>query len=286
MCYSFDTAMGIHISRRSFVSAVAAAPLASAIAKSKKIPVGLEMFSVRNELAKDLEGTVTKVAKMGYEDIEFFAPYFSWTPEKAKEIRKLMDGLGIVCRSTHNGPESFAPENYQKAIDLNGILGSKLIVMASAGRVTTADGWKKVADTLNAGAAAFKKAKISAGYHNHQLEFRPLEGTRPIEIIAKNTTKDVVLQLDVGTCVEVGQDPVAWIDANPGRIRAIHCKEWSPQKGYRVLFGEGVSPWKKIFEAAEKTGGVELYIIEQEGADVPPFEAVEKCLASFRKMRA
>ncbi len=276
--------MRTHISRRSFIATAAAAPLVSAVAKAKKVPLALELYSVRNELQKDLEGTVRAVGKMGYDGVEFFGPYFSWTTDRAKEVRKLLDELRLPCTSTHNGANVFTPENFQKAIDLNSILGSKLIVMASAGRVQGLDGWKKVADSLNAGAAAFKKAKISAGYHNHQMEFRPLEGTRPIEVIAKNTTKDVVLQLDVGTCVEVGEDPVAWIDSNPGRIRSVHCKDWSKEKGYRVIFGDGDAPWKRIFDAAEKTGGVQTYIIEQEGADVPSLEAVDLCLKAFRKM--
>ncbi len=276
--------MRIPISRRAFLTTAAAAPVISAVAKAKKVPVALELYSVRQELQKDLEGTVRAVAKMGYQGVEFFGPYFSWTTERAKEVRKLLDELKMPCLSTHNGADSFKPENFQKAIDLNKILGSKLIVMASAGRVQGLDGWKKVADSLNAGAEAFKKAKIEAGYHNHQAEFRAIDGTRPIEVIAKNTTKNVVLQLDVGTCVEVGQDPVGWIDSNPGRIRSIHCKEWSQAKGYKVIFGEGDAPWKKIFEVAEKSGGVKTYIIEQEGADVPSMEAVDLCLKSFRKL--
>ncbi|HNY42833.1 MAG TPA: sugar phosphate isomerase/epimerase, partial [Bryobacteraceae bacterium] len=89
---------------------------------------------------------------------------------------------------------------------------------------------------------------------------------------------------DVGTCVETGNDPVAWIKANPGRIRSIHLKEWSPEKGYKVLFGDGKAPWKAIFAAAEKVGGVEFYLIEQEGYDLPPFETAEKCLANIRKI--
>ncbi len=276
--------MRIPISRRSFLTTAAAAPVVSAVAKVKNIPVALELYSVRQELQKDLEGTVRAVAKMGYQGVEFFGPYFSWTTDRAKEVRKLLDELKLPCTSTHNGAESFKPENYQKAIDLNKILGSKLIVMASAGRVQGLDGWKKVADSLNAGAEAFKKAKLEAGYHNHQAEFREIDGTRPIEVIAKNTTKNVVLQLDVGTCVEVGQDPVAWIDSNPGRIRSVHCKEWSKAKGYRVIFGDGDAPWKKIFEVAEKSGGVKTYVIEQEGADVPSLEAVDLCLKAFRKL--
>jgi sugar phosphate isomerase/epimerase len=105
-------------------------------------------------------------------------------------------------------------------------------------------------------------------------------------VLAANTVKDVVLQLDVGTCLEVGSDPVAWIDNNPGRIISMHCKDWSPEagKGYKVLFGEGVAPWKKIFAAAESTGGIEFYLIEQEGSAYPPMETADRCLKAFRQM--
>jgi sugar phosphate isomerase/epimerase len=275
------------MSRRSLLAAVAASPLLTA-AKYKRIPVGLELYSVRNELGKDLEGTVRAVAKMGYEDVEFYSPYYSWTPEKAKEVRKLLDDLKIRCLSTHNGPDSFKESGIQKAIDLNSILGTKYVVLASAGRVTTLDGWKGVAETLTKASDIMKSANLNPGYHNHQLEFTLIDGKRPMEVIAANTPKNVMLQLDVGTCIEVGSDPVAWIDQNPGRIRSLHCKEWSPEPGvaYKALFGEGKADWPKIFAAAESTGGVEFYLIEQEGSRMPPFETAEKCLADFKKMRA
>ena len=127
---------------------------------------------------------------------------------------------------------------------------------------------------------------MHAGYHNHQLEFKRIDGKRPIEVIAANTDKSVMLQMDVGTVVEVGEDPVAWINANPGRIRSLHCKEYArtPGKGYKVLFGEGDAPWKQIFEAAETTGGVEFYLIEQEGSDLSELETVKRCLANFKKI--
>jgi sugar phosphate isomerase/epimerase len=100
----------------------------------------------------------------------------------------------------------------------------------------------------------------------------------------------VTLQLDVGTCVEAGADPVAWINANPGRIRSIHLKDWTgtedkADKGYRVLFGEGDAPWKKIFAAAEAKGGVEYYLMEQEGSRFSSLETAERCLATYKKMR-
>jgi sugar phosphate isomerase/epimerase len=271
------------VSRRTFIAQTGLALSAAALAAAKKVPVGLEMYSVRDELMKDLPATVRAVAKMGYEVVEFYDPYFRWTPAYAKEVRKLLDDLGIKCNSTHNNTPSFTAEGLPKAIELNQILGSKYIVMASAGRVNGIDGWKALADQLTQVVEKLKPLGMSSGFHNHQTEW-----PRPMEILAANTPKEFMLQLDVGTCVEAGVDPVAWIKSNPGRIKSIHCKDWAPgqDKGYRVLFGEGVSPWDKIFEAAESVGGIEYYLIEQEGSRFPSIETAERCLAMWKKMRA
>jgi sugar phosphate isomerase/epimerase len=276
------------LSRRSFLAITGAAPLALYAQTRKPIPVGLELYSVRDELAKDLMATVRAVAKMGYEVVEFFSPYYSWTPDYAKEVRKLLDDLGIRCPSTHNGSNVFTPEGIDKAIELNKILGAKYIVMASPGKVTGPDGWKTVADRLTQTAEKLRPLGMRAGFHNHKPEFVTVDGKRPMDVIAANTPKDVTLQLDVGTCVDAGADPVAWIKANPGRITSIHCKDWSADegKGYKVLFGEGDSPWKKIIDAAESTGGVEYYLIEQEGSRFPSLETAERCLANWKKLRS
>jgi sugar phosphate isomerase/epimerase len=274
------------LSRRSFFGLAAAAPLVAAV-KQSPVPVGLELYSVRGDMDKDLMGTVKAVCEMGYQCVEFYSPYFSWKPEYAKEVRKLLDDHNVKCYSTHNGPESYSAAGISKAIELNQILGARYIVLASAGNPKTLDGWKKVADLLNAGNEKFAAAGMHAGYHNHQLEFKPLDGKRPIEVIAANTDKSVALQMDVGTVVEVGADPVAWINANPGRIKSIHCKEYSKNgKGYKVLFGDGDAPWKAIFAAAEKTGGIEFYLIEQEGSDLSELESAKRCLANFKKIYA
>jgi sugar phosphate isomerase/epimerase len=271
------------LSRRTFLAMTAAAPVVPALAQ-KAIPVGLELYSVRNELGKDIPGTVTAVAKMGYQVVEFYSPYFNWTAEETKKVRRLMDDLGIRCNSTHNDSKAFTGDGIAKAIELNHILGARYIVNASAGRPASLDAWKAVAENLAAAAEKFRAAGLRAGYHNHQLEFTPVDGKRPIEIIAANTPKDFMLQLDVGTCVEMKQDPVAWIKQNPGRINSLHLKEWSPETGYKALFGEGNAPWKEIFAAAESVGGVEYYLIEQEGSRFPPFETAEKCLASYKRV--
>ena len=274
------------MNRRTFLT-TAAASSALLTAKGKKIPIGLELYSVRQELQKDDVGTVKAVAKMGYEAVEFFSPYGNWTTAKAKDMRKLLDDLGVKCLSTHNSAGSFAADKIDHAIELNQILGSRLIVMASAGKVVDLAGWKVVAEKLNAGAEKMKGAGIRAGFHNHRVEFMPMEGKTPMEVLAAETTKNVVLQLDVGTCVEAGVDPVAWIKKHPGRIASIHAKDWSkdPAIGFKALLGEGDSQWKKIFEAAEKKGGVECYMVEQEGSRFSPMETAEKCLAAIKKLR-
>ena len=273
-----------NISRRSFLASAAAAAVASATAQSKRIPVGLELYSVRDEMQKDVLATVRRVGQMGYQGVEFYSPYMQWTPEYTKQVRAALDETKMKCWSTHNGADSFAAGNIQKAIDYNGILGSTYVVMASAGRVQGLDGWKKVAETLTQGQEKLSAAKMKAGFHNHALEFRPIEGKRPMEVLADNTPKGVMLQLDIGTCIEAGTDPVEWINQHPGRINSLHCKEWSKTDGYRALFGEGEAKWKEIFAAAEKTGGVEFYLIEQEGSRFTSIETAEKCLANYKKM--
>jgi sugar phosphate isomerase/epimerase len=246
--------------------------------------MGIEMYSVRDELKKDPQGTVRAIAAMGYQGLEFYAPYFEWSQAQAKEMRKLLDDLGIRCFSTHNDASFLNKEHIQKAGDLNQILGSKYVVMASSQPKPGLDGWKEIADALNLAADTLQASGLKTGYHNHQTEFTPVDGVRPLEVLAKNTKPSVMLQLDVGTCLEAGSDPAVWIRSNPGRIHSVHCKDWSPEpgKGYSVLFAEGVANWKTIFAAAQSVGGAEYYLMEQEGSRYPELETAKKCLEAYR----
>jgi sugar phosphate isomerase/epimerase len=272
------------LSRRSFLALTAITPFAVTAASRKQIPVGLELYSVRNELEKDVPGTLDAVAKMGYECVEFYSPYYDWTPEDVKKVRTQLDTLKLRCYSTHNGLKSFKPDGIERAIELNKALDGRYVVLADPGEISDIDGWKRIAETLNTANDTLKSHGLHAGYHNHQLEWKAIRGQKPMEVLAANTDKSIMLQLDVGTCLETGNDPVAWINQNPGRIRSMHCKDWSPEKGYRVLVGQGVAPWKKIFEAAEKTGGIEYYLIEQEGSEYPETETAERCLVAFHDL--
>lgn len=268
--------------RRTFLAFTAVMPWALRASAATTIPMGIEMYSVRDELKKDPQGTVRAIAAMGYQGLEFYAPYFEWSHAQAKEMKKLLDDLGIRCFSTHNDASYLDKDHIQNAIDLNLNLGSKYVVMASSQPKPGLDGWKGIAEVLNFAAEKLEPAGLKAGYHNHQTEFTPIDGVRPMEILAKNTKPSVMLQLDVGTCVEAGSDPVAWIRGNPGRIHSVHCKDWAPDKGYSVLFGEGVADWKAIFAAAQSVGGAEYYLMEQEGSRYPELETAKKCLEAYR----
>lgn len=274
--------------RRTFLAATAAASLAQGAVKK---PIGLELYSVRKEFAKDMVTTIKAVGKMGYDGVELYGPYAEWTPDQAKEARKVIADSGMKCFSAHTGAKYFTFEHLDRVIELNVILESRFMIMSSAGKVEGLDGWKGVAAKLNTASEKLAKLKKGTGFHNHALEFRPIDGTKPIEVLAKETSKDVVLQLDVGTCIEAGTDPIDWIKANPGRIKSLHMKDWKrglekPHDGYRVLLGEGAADWKAIVNACVKTGGVEHLLVEQEGSQYSELETVEKCLANFKKIMA
>lgn len=274
----------MQITRRSFVALSATLPWALRAGAATSIPIGLELYSVREGMKKDIEGTVRAVAKLGYQCVEFYAPYFEWTEAQTKRMRRLLDDLGVKCYSTHNDEKYFSPENISRAADMNSILGCKYMVLGWSDPKDNPDGWKAIAEKLNSSAEQLASSKLKPGYHNHQSEWKPVDGVRPMDVLAKNTKPTVMLQLDVGTCLEAGSDPVAWIRANPGRIHSLHLKDWSsdPAKGYKVLFGEGDANWKAIFAAAESVGGVEYYLLEQEGSRFDELETAKRCLQSYR----
>jgi sugar phosphate isomerase/epimerase len=284
---------GASLSRTPLVGALHAAEARRTLATpAKSYPIGIELYAVRTELARDLPATLKAVKEIGYEVVEFYAPYLGWKIPYAKEVRTMLDDLGLRCYSTHNGSSALLGEAMPKAIEINQVLGARHIIMASPPpRTASLEDWTRVSGQLAEASKQLEPHGLLAGFHNHQVEWRPLaNGQRVMDVLAANTPKEFVLQFDVGTCLEAGQDPVAWIKANPGRIRSVHLKDWAPgteaeEKGYRVLFGEGVAPWKAILEAVESVGGVEFYLMEQEGSRYSELETARRCLESWRKLR-
>src|SRR5438445_4394555 len=208
MIYFFarSTISRMSLSRRSFLALSAMLPWALKAGASRSIAIGLELYSVRDALKQDPEGTVRSVAKMGYECVEFYAPYFEWNEAQAKQMRQLLDELGIRCFSTHNDEHYFDADKINRARDLNLILGSKNLVMTSADLKKGSEAWKAVAEQLNAAAEQLEGSGLKTGYHNHKPECTPVHCVHPIEVIAKDTKPSVMLQLDVGTCLEARSD--------------------------------------------------------------------------------
>src|SRR5205085_10360508 len=160
------------IPRRTFLAFSATLPFALRARAASSIPVGLELYSVRKELQRDPQATVRVVAKMGYQCVEFYAPYSQWSEDETKQMRKLLDDLGIRCFSTHNDHSYMTADNLARARDKNLILGCKYMVMASAGKEPNRlDAWKTVADALNSAEAQLEKSGLHAGYPNHAPEF-------------------------------------------------------------------------------------------------------------------
>ena len=153
------------LTRRSFLALSAALPWAlkaSGASASAPVPVGLELYSVRDQLKKDPEGTVRAVAQMGYQCVEFYAPYFEWSEGQTKQMRKLLDDLGVRCYSTHNDEKYFSAENINRARDLNLILGTKYMVQAYSEPKANLDAWRAVADKLNSAADALQLGRGDA----------------------------------------------------------------------------------------------------------------------------
>jgi sugar phosphate isomerase/epimerase len=269
------------LSRRSFVFLSAASACALRAQSGKRIPVGLQQTAVGRNIQQDLTGTLRAVAKMGYDIIEFSANTFmTWTPEKAKEVRTLLDEIHLRCRSTHNEIVSFSGDGLSKSIELNHILGSNTLVSVRGPAGTpTLDAWKRFSDQLSQAAGRIRNAGMTLGFHNHEIEFKPVEGTRPIDILAGN--KDITsFHLNVGLCLRGGGDPVAFIKQCPRRIQSLLVQDY-----------QGQAKWKEIFAAAEGTGGLEFYLlqrtdglflVQREGNDLLDFAA--KDLEYFKQL--
>jgi sugar phosphate isomerase/epimerase len=280
------------ISRRVFLKKSAASagavlaaanPAALIAAEShggNKIPFGLQLYSVRNECGKDLDGTVAAVAKMGYKAVEF-AGYHG---RDAKALRKLLDDVGLNCCGTHIALDTLLGDNLPKTVEFNHTLGNKFLIVPSlAPKYTkTRQGWQEAADVFNELADKVKPHEMRVGYHNHNIEFKPLDGEIPWDTFFNRTKDEVVIQFDTGNGVAEGGDPVVFLKRKPGRVASVHVKPFSKAKP-NALIGDDELPWPEIFRICETTAGVQWYIIEYESDAFPPLVSVAKTLEVMRR---
>ena len=253
------------------------------MAEAKKvIPVGLQLWTVRTECAKDFPGTIAAVAEMGYDGVEF-AGYYE---RSAQDVRKMLDDNGIKCCGTHTHLDTLTGDNLPKTIEFNKVIGNKYLIVPwlDPKTHTTKESWLEVAKVFNDLAEKVKPEGMVVGYHAHAGDFKPIDGEKPWDILFDNTSNDVVMQIDTANSMMGGADPVAYLKKYPGRSLTIHIKEYSPTNK-KALMGEGNVNWKEVFEVCESTGGTQWYIIEEESGEYPPLEAAKKSLENYNNLR-
>ena len=249
-----------------------------AAAPVKKIPVGVQLYSVRGQAAKDLPAVLEAIGKMGYKGVEF-AGYYGWE-SKPKELKKLLDANGLKCCGTHTGLETVTGEKLKATAELHATLGNSFLIVPGL-QAEGAQGWLDMAGKFNDIAAKAKELGMRVGYHAHAGDFRKFEGKTTWEIFFDNTAADVIMQMDTGNCLQGGGDPVAILKKYPGRSASVHVKEFGGPEA--AVIGQGVVAWNDVFQVCETTGGTVWYVVEHEvGAD--PMGSIKGCLDGLRKM--
>jgi sugar phosphate isomerase/epimerase len=270
--------------KQSAVSAVAAWAAGCATGSGRaggKIPIALELYSVRKECAQDTAGTIQAVAKMGYQGVEFAGFY----GKDAKTLRKILDDCGLKCCGSHTPLPDLLGDKLQKTIEFNQILGNKFLIVPGLPKDRTASrqAWLDTAKLFNELSDKVAPQGMRVGYHNHTIEFKALDGELPWDTFFGNTKKEVIMQFDTGNAMHGGGDAAVYLKKYPGRAITVHCKPFSHAKP-DALIGEDELPWKEIFQLCETIGNTEWYIVEYERPSIPALEAVEKCLLALRQM--
>jgi len=282
------------MNRRTFIGTSIAAAVAASRpawpAETHIKRVGLQLYTVRDLMKKDFEGTVAKVAQIGYKEVEF-AGYFDHSPQ---DVRAILQKDGLTSPSTHVGYD-IVEKKWSETLDTANAIGQKFVVCpwVEPSQRKEADGWKRAAALFNKAGEAAQKAGIQFAYHNHAFEFEPSEvlgGKMPYDFLLENTDpKFVKMELDLCWITVGGQDPVKYFDQYPGRFPLVHVKDWtskgpggsdyggatggSKKPGHMTDVGQGEIDWKRIFAQSSKAG-IQHYFVEN---DEPksPFEDIK-----------
>lgn len=283
------------LSRRQFVKssllAVSAIGFSAPIlgrAAGKKLPIAVQLYSVRGDCAKDFDAALEQVAKMGFDGVEF-AGYHSYNG-KAKELRKRLDDLGLKVAATHIGTGSYRGDALQKTIEFHQIIGCKFLIVPGDGDFTHPEKSKALAETFNQTAEVLKPLGMACGYHNHTGEFKKDGDKTYWDLFAERTTKDVVLQQDCGWTAAAGLDPVEMMKRYSGRMKSTHFKPTvvKGDTGKKAILGQDSVDWAAVYAGCCEFGGTEWVTIEQETYPdgKSPMECTAASLAGLKKLIA
>ena len=284
--------MNPSLSRRDFVktSALAAAALMAspaAWAKNAASPrIGIQLYSVRDDCAKDFDAALTQLAKMGFIGMEF-AGYHSYSG-KPKELRQKLDELKVVAAGTHIRTASFLGDELKRTIEFHQIIGCKYLIVPGDGDFTHPEKSKALAETFNKTAEILKPLGMYCGYHNHTGEFKKDGDKTYWELFAERTSKDVVLQQDCGWSATAGYNPADLVKQFPGRTKTTHFKPvvLHNDATKQPIIGQDSVDWKSVLKACRKYGGTEWITVEQESylPGKSPMECTELSLAGLKKI--
>lgn len=238
------------------------------------IPVGVQLYSVRDDCARDLKGTLAAVAKMGYAGVEFAGTY----GKTARELREMLDGLGLQCCGAHIGLDTLVGEALKSTVEFHLELGNPYLIVPwiADERRNTKAAWLDTARLFSRIADDLRPHGLRVGYHNHHIEFERFDGDTGFDLFYGSAANPVLMQLDTGNALHGGADPLEYLERYPGRAVTVHLKEYSPTNP-EALLGEGVVEWAKVFTLCETVCATEWYIVEQESYPLPPLESIAKC---------
>lgn len=246
-----------------------------------RIPIAVQLYSVREDCARDLPGTLAAIAKMGYEGVEF-AGYHNYS---ATELRHMLDDLGLQVAGAHVGLNTLLGDELERSVEFHRTLGNRFLIVPGLPpeRRNSRAAWKETAGIMNEISDKLAPHGMSTGYHNHAIEFTPMDGELPWDTFFGNTKKEVIMQFDTGNALEGGSDAPPFLERYPGRAITVHLKEHSASNP-QALLGEGDVPWARIFQLCENIANTEWYIVEQETYAFPPLECIDRCLQNLKKM--
>ena len=245
-------------------------------------PIGLQLYTLRNELAKDVPGTLRQVAEIGYKEVEIY----DFFHKDSAALRQLLRDYGLSAPSGHYQVGQIK-SSWDEQIEYGHAIGLKYMVNAIIwpAERKSLDDYKQLADLFNKAGEQCKKAGIQFAYHNHNFEFKTYDGVVAYDELLRLTDPALVqFEMDCFWVTRAGQDPVAYFEKHPGRFSLLHIKDLN--KGYPAIVedafqpgpfapvGQGTIDWKRIFAAAPK-GGMKHFFVEQDECDLPPLESIK-----------
>lgn len=233
------------------------------------MPIGFQVWTVRESLVKDFPGTLKKISALGYQSVEMCSPpgyetsgFGPLMKLKPKEMKQIINDAGLNCPSSHYGMNEFR-EHLDERIQFALESGQTQMILSSFGlpeKASLSD-WQKAADELNKMGEKAKKAGIPMGYHNHHTEFQTLEGTLIYDALMKQFDPAVIrMQFQVAV-ISAGYKAADYFRKYPGRFISAHLADWSAEKKTEVPVGQGIVDWKELFGAIG-TGGVKNIFVE------------------------